>query len=577
MGTTINLANIAIGFDVSKINRGVDLSANEIRKLTRIVHDSVSPVDRYNQQLAILEKAHKSGAISAQRMAEAMKHLEEKYKKPPRASVDVASELKSTLTQYVGLAAAFRGVQASMSLAATAESNRISLEVLTGSVQKASFLFDGFIALDRSSPLSRQDFSRAAQTLVGYGLAAESTMPALRALSEVSVGNADRFQSLALAFGQVQANGRLMGQEVLQMVNAGFNPLQEISRTTGTSMLELKKQMEAGAISSDMVSDAFKSATSEGGRFFEMNERLKNSAAGQYAKMKSDVELLATEIGTNLLPAAKALMEVLSAGANNKGQGGLLPGIATGFSSFVEATLATAQDAFTNLDENSYGTKLEEFLTRIGRENGEAYMESIRHVLTPAEQAIREKNMAANADTERKELQRIANEEKAKQSALDLYTKEQQELQRQLDILQLGTAEVEYQENLKKGLSEQQASELRDLKEKLDLEKSVTEDLEKRKKMDSQTKERIQKAEKDFDKLKSELKNDNPNNIAAAVAPALRAGSVEAYRFLMNQRNEAAEIAQEQADIAREQLVVQQQQLEAFQNSQMIGIAGRTA
>ena len=608
MGTTINLANIALGFDASKIQRGVDLSAAEIRKLNTAFQSSISGVDRYNQEMQVLDKARKTGALTAQRVVEIEATLAAKYqigvqeaKAAARASEELArarakqnevsdvtkkkdgsgtvGELKSTLAQYAGLAVAFRGVQASMSLAATAESNRISLEVLTGSVQKASFLFDGFIALDRSSPLSRQDFSRAAQTLVGYGLAAESTMPALRALSEVSVGNADRFQSLALAFGQVQANGRLMGQEVLQMVNAGFNPLQEISRTTGTSMLELKKQMEAGAISSDMVSDAFKSATSEGGRFFEMNERLKNSAAGQYAKMKSDVELLATEIGTNLLPAAKALMEVMSVGSNSKGQGGLLAGLATNFSAGIEGPLALLKDTFTfkNADGKYDYHALTDFVEEIGRKNGEAYMESIRHVLTPAEQAIREKNMAAKADTERKELQRIANEEKAKQSALDLYTKEQKELQRQLDILQLGTAEVEYQENLKKGLSEQQASELRDLKEKLDLEKSVTEDLEKRKKMDSQTKERIQKAEKDFDKLKSELKNDNPNNIAAAVAPALRAGSVEAYRFLMNQRNEAAEIAQEQADIAREQLVVQQQQLEAFQNSQMIGIAGRTA
>jgi hypothetical protein len=95
--------------------------------------------------------------------------------------------------------------------------------------------------------------------------------------------------------------------------------------------------------------------------------------------------------------------------------------------------------------------------------------------------------------------------------------------------------------------------------------------------LDPQTKDRIRNSEKDFEKLKSDLKNDNPNNIAAAVAPALRAGSAEAYRFLMNQRNEAAEIAKEQADIAREQLGVQQQQLEAFQNSQMIGIAGRSA
>jgi tape measure domain-containing protein len=220
----------------------------------------------------------------------------------------LGGDIKNTLAQYAGAAAVFQGLKASLSLAATAESNKISLEVLSGSVEKATRLYQGFIDLDRSSPLSRQDFSKAAQTLIGYGFAADSTIPALKQLSEISVGNADRFQSLSLAFGQVTANGRLMGQEVLQMVNAGFNPLQEISRTTGRSMIELKKAMEAGAISASMVEDALQSATAEGGRFYEMNERLKNSAAGQFAKMKSDVELLATEIGTNLLPSAKAFM-----------------------------------------------------------------------------------------------------------------------------------------------------------------------------------------------------------------------------------------------------------------------------
>lgn len=578
MGTTINLANIALGFDASKIQKGIDLSAGEIRKLNRIVQDSVSPVDRYNRELNILEKAHSTGALSAKRHAEAIEHLNQKYRQAPQQQTNpLTSDLKSTLAQYASLAVAFKGVQTSMSLAATAESNKISLEVLTGSAEKARLLFEGFIALDRSSPLSRQDFSRAAQTLIGYGLAAEQTMPALRALSEVSIGNADRFQSLSLAFGQVTANGRLMGQEVLQMVNAGFNPLQEISRTTGRSMLDLKKDMEAGAISATMVEDAFKSATSEGGRFFEMNEKLKNSAAGQYAKMKSDVELLATEIGTNLLPAAKALMEVMNAGADSNGKGGLLPSIATNFSSGIEGFTAILSDAFTNLDGDSYGTKFDEFLGRLGTQQGNDYYDSLRHVLTPEERLAKEKRMAAKADEERKELQRIANEEKAKQNALEFYEKEQKALQRQLDILQLGTAEVEFQENLKKGLSEDQARDIRNLQERLEAEKQITDDLEKRRKIDSETKDRIRNSEKDFDKLKSELKNDNPNNIAAAVAPTLRAGSVEAYRFLMNQRNEAAEIAQEQAEIAREQLIVQQQQLEAFQNSQMIGIAGRTA
>lgn len=246
-------------------------------------------------------------------------------------------DIKNTLAQYAGAAAAFQGLKASLSLAATAESNKISLEVLSGSVEKASVLYEGFIDLHRSSPLSRQDFSRAAQTLIGYGFAADSTLPALKQLSEISVGNADRFQSLSLAFGQVTAQGRLMGQEVLQMVNAGFNPLQEISRKTGRSMTELKKAMEAGEITTAMVEDALASATSEGGRFYEMNERLKNSAAGQFAKMKSDVESLATEIGTNLLPAAKSFMDLMSAGSDGNGGQGFLAQSASAFSTGVAA------------------------------------------------------------------------------------------------------------------------------------------------------------------------------------------------------------------------------------------------
>ena len=341
MAGSINLANVAIGFDASKITRGVDLSAGEMRKLNGIIKESISPMDRYNADLAVLEKAHKAGAVSADRMKQAVASLQEKYKQGVSASGtnSMTSDLKSTLAQYAGMAAAFQGLKKSLSLAATAETNKIALEVLTGSTAKAQMLYEGFIELDRSSPLSRADFSRSAQTLIGYGYAAESTLPALKALSEVSVGNADRFQSLSLAFGQVTANGRLMGQEVLQMVNAGFNPLQEISRTTGRSMVELKKAMEDGAISASMVEDAFKSATSEGGRFFEMNEKLKNSAAGQFAKMSSDVEMMATEIGTNLMPAMKALMDLMNSGADATGKGGALAEFAKTFSVGLEELL----------------------------------------------------------------------------------------------------------------------------------------------------------------------------------------------------------------------------------------------
>jgi regulator of protease activity HflC (stomatin/prohibitin superfamily) len=112
-----------------------------------------------------------------------------------------------------------------------------------------------------------------------------------------------------------------MGQEVLQMINGGFNPLQEISRTTGISMVELKKRMEDGQISAEMVAKAFQTATSEGGLFFGMNERLSQSMSGQFAKMESEIKAAAISLGTDLMPMLKQVTGMIREGIGGEGGG----------------------------------------------------------------------------------------------------------------------------------------------------------------------------------------------------------------------------------------------------------------
>jgi tape measure domain-containing protein len=133
---------------------------------------------------------------------------------------------------------------------------------------------------------------------MAFGIAADETLPILKTLGDVSMGNAERFGSLALAFAQTQAAGRLMGQEVLQFVNAGFNPLQEISRRTGKSMIELKKAMEDGAISADMVTEAFRSATAQGGLFYGALDKGAATTEGKIAKLGDAMLGLKVAFGT---------------------------------------------------------------------------------------------------------------------------------------------------------------------------------------------------------------------------------------------------------------------------------------
>ena len=111
------------------------------------------------------------------------------------------------------------------------------------------------------------------------------------------MGNAERFNSLALAFAQMSATGRLMGQELLQMVNAGFNPLKTMSETTGKSMETLKDEMSKGAISADMVAKAFEDATAKGGKFNGMLEKQSKGIKGSISNLEGAIQDALNDMG----------------------------------------------------------------------------------------------------------------------------------------------------------------------------------------------------------------------------------------------------------------------------------------
>jgi tape measure domain-containing protein len=193
----------------------------------------------------------------------------------------------------------------------------MQFETLTKSGEVTQKLLAEMRADAAKSPLSISDYAQAGKTLLAFGGDAETLMDTLRVLGDVSMGNADRFGSLALAFAQTQAAGRLMGQEVLQFVNAGFNPLQQISKKTGESMGELKKRMEDGAISAAEVAQAFKDATSEGGLFYQAIQKGGETTAGKIAKVKDGILSLQIAFGTGLNEGVKAGADAMTKGLSS--------------------------------------------------------------------------------------------------------------------------------------------------------------------------------------------------------------------------------------------------------------------
>lgn len=134
--------------------------------------------------------------------------------------------------------------------------------------------------------------------MLGFNIQAEDTIKYLKALSDVSMGDSQRFNSLTLAFSQMSAAGKLMGQDLNQMINAGFNPLQIMADKTGKSISILKEEMSKGAISAEMVQQAFIDATSAGGKFYNMSENASKTINGQLSMMQDAINTVFNELGT---------------------------------------------------------------------------------------------------------------------------------------------------------------------------------------------------------------------------------------------------------------------------------------
>ena len=176
------------------------------------------------------------------------------------------------------------------------QSMQTAIETMVGK-DMAGQLIPQIKELAKISPLTMSDMVGAEKMMLGFNIQAEDTIKYLKAISDISMGESSKFNSLTLAFSQMSAAGKLMGQDLNQMINAGFNPLQIISEKTGKSIATLKDEMSKGAVSAEMVQQAFIDATSAGGKFYNMSENASKTINGQLSMMQDAWDNALNEIG----------------------------------------------------------------------------------------------------------------------------------------------------------------------------------------------------------------------------------------------------------------------------------------
>lgn len=228
-----------------------------------------------------------------------------------KQAVDEAKEqvdgIDSLITKGAGVVGGYFAVDAlkgylgnMMAVRSQFQSIEYSMRILLGSEEKAKNMFEDIKKFAVDTPMDMQGIASAAQLMMGFGIDSGEVMKNLRALGDVAMGDAQRFQSLSLAFSQMSAAGKLMGQDLLQMINAGFNPLQQMAKDTGKTIGELKAEMSAGLITADMAKQAFWNAASEGGKYYGMMELQATTIKGQQEKLNDAVDAMYNEIAEYL-------------------------------------------------------------------------------------------------------------------------------------------------------------------------------------------------------------------------------------------------------------------------------------
>ncbi len=562
MTTSITALNIRIAADASEVYEAAKRMSSTMRNVNQIMDAATTPVERYQQSLARLEAAYMKNRITTEQYIRGVQQIgkayDESVAKQSKATRQQTESSNAMILSLRRLAGAYFGLQTGkqiIQIAAEAEAASVQFEVLTGSAERASVLIADMKRLAQASPLSLPAVQRGGQLLLSFGMEADKVTQTLKMLADVSGGNQQRFEILSLAFAQTTAAGRLMGQDLLQMINGGFNPLLEISKTTGRSMLDLKKDMEAGAISAQMVEDSFRRATSQGGLFFGMTERMSKTTSGALAQMVGNVTEMSIEIGSRLTPTVVELANSISELAKNirdseSALNGLEFGVNRTYRTFALAG-AMIGETFENaelLGQWIAGTKDIEFnISRVNEQLDIYYgktklvndLDSQKSVLqeaiekTEARRAARAKKAAQDAiDAQVVSISLEARKLDQAQKALTVYSSQAQQLILQRAELTYSAEEYQKIVDRANGLNDAQVESLASIR------KDIAERQRQKQEQEDLARLQGQAADAAIRHFEEQRRKQMEMRSAVAKGPSgFEVGSSEAMRFLAEQSN----------------------------------------
>nr|DAG61156.1 MAG TPA: tail tape measure protein [Caudoviricetes sp.] len=174
-----------------------------------------------------------------------------------------------------------------------------SFTVMTGSADKASETVKKLADIGATTPFDMPQLADATSLLMNFGFSADDAVDSMMMLGDISQGNAEKLNTIARAYGKMNSAQKVSLESINMMIDAGFNPLQEISEKTGESMQSLYDRVSKGKMSVDEITESMKRSTSEGGKYFQSMDAQSQTLDGRLSTLSDTIN---SKLGEALQP-----------------------------------------------------------------------------------------------------------------------------------------------------------------------------------------------------------------------------------------------------------------------------------
>lgn len=231
------------------------------------------------------------------------------------AAGGLINKLKSVRLNLGGVGSMLAGLGAGtaaigmLKSAASAETLALQMKVLTGSAGEAAAVIERINTFAAETPFRKMEIGDAARMLLAFNGSADTVVDELRMLGDIAAATGQPLTELAELYGKAKVQGRLFGEDINQLTGRGIPIITALAKQFGVTESQVKKLVEQGQVGFPQMQQALASMTAKGGQFNGMTKTLSTSTAGMFSTFMDNVEMLGTQIGSELLPELNKVLE----------------------------------------------------------------------------------------------------------------------------------------------------------------------------------------------------------------------------------------------------------------------------